>query len=228
MLVYIGQTRTRAFNALFNRLGIRAMHFSGRMDRPRVANWALDNGAFVRWRKGMEWDPSVFEKDLSSLSDLPSPDFVILPDLVAQGRASLAMSMEWFDRHPRPDWYLAVQDGMTPWDIPWACGLKGIFVGGTPEWKWESLPMWVRFAHRHGMPVHVGRISTPRKLIQARAMGADSGDSNQPLWTKDDMMRYLTAAFQETLWRGDFEGYGDDDPQPPQGEGNAQQGEGRE
>lgn len=202
MLVYIGQTRTREFNRLFNLLGIRAMHFSGRMDRPRVPHWALDNGAFVNWRKGLEFNSAQFVKDLERLPTMPPPDFVILPDLVARGRESLLMSMEWFEKYPRSDWYLAVQDGMTPWDIPWSAGLKGIFVGGTPEWKWDSLPMWVRFAHRRGMPVHVGRISTPRKLIQARAMGADSGDSNQPLWTKDDMMRYLTAAFQGTLWRG--------------------------
>ena len=65
---------------------------------------------------------------------------------------------------------MAVQDGMTPDDVPSNCDV--IFVGGTDAWKMPSLPMWTANFPR----VHVGRINGYRGLWQCHEAGAESCD----------------------------------------------------
>jgi hypothetical protein len=54
----------------------------------------------------------------------------------------------------------------------------GVFVGGTPAWKWRTLDRWIEFAHDRGLPCHVGRVGKFRDIIRAREAGADSIDSS--------------------------------------------------
>lgn len=65
---------------------------------------------------------------------------------------------------------MAVQDGMTPDDVPQECDT--IFVGGTDRWKMRNLHMWTGNFPR----VHVGRINEYKGLWEAHKLGASSVD----------------------------------------------------
>ena len=90
-----------------------------------------------------------------------APRWVLVPDVVMDRAATLA---KWAEYAPVAARYggwplaIAVQDGMTPADIP--AEAQVIFVGGSTAWKWRSLPMW---AHT-GMRVHVGRVNEVERL----------------------------------------------------------------
>jgi hypothetical protein len=72
---------------------------------------------------------------------------------------------------------IAVQDGMTDIDLmPLVNDKVGIFVGGSTEWKIESLPMWGRVAKSTGCYLHVGRVNSARRIRLCAMSGADSVD----------------------------------------------------
>jgi len=58
-------------------------------------------------------------------------------------------------------------------------------------WKLRSAREWVRLAHRHGIKAHVGRVGTERRVAWARRIGADSIDSCLPLWSEENLERFL-------------------------------------
>jgi len=90
--------------------------------------------------------------------------------------------------------YLAVQDGMAAADVRAAiAGFGGIFVGGTLSWKLQTGASWVRLAHELGLPCHVGRVGTARRVRWARRIGADSIDSCLPLWSKEQLAGFVSA-----------------------------------
>ena len=79
--------------------------------------YAIDNGAWSAFNQGKPFDAHKFRKILAwSATQEISPDWVVLPDIVAGGLESLEFSMCWLDEvseyTTRP--LLAVQDGMTP------------------------------------------------------------------------------------------------------------------
>lgn len=128
------------------------------------------------------------------VSALPSaPDFLVLPDIVGGGLASLELSLSWLPRLSgvAPP-YLAVQDGMPEEAVSRSCaGITGIFVGGTLQWKLRTAAAWVALAHRLEMRCHIGRVGTVDRLRWARRIGADSIDSSLPLWSRENMDRFL-------------------------------------
>jgi hypothetical protein len=103
-------------------------------------------------------------------------DFVVVPDRVGAGLESLEFSLMWKNRLIGCRLALAVQDGMTPDDIN-ADDWDYIFVGGTPEWKWQTVEDWVKFAHDHDLRCHVGQVGTLSRMEYCRLIGVDSIDS---------------------------------------------------
>ena len=108
-----------------------------------------------------------------------SADWLVLPDIVCGGLASLELSMSWLselaDACPK---LIAVQDGMEPGHIEPLLrdGVAGIFVGGSTEWKIASLPTWGAMKRRTGCHLHVGRVNTRRRIRLCGTVGADSFD----------------------------------------------------
>jgi len=131
--------------------------------------------------------------------DADPPDFIVCPDLVASGRASLEFSLRWRERCEslRPDrrYYLVVQDGMTVADVSAVLqpDFAGIFVGGTVPWKFRTARAWIRLAHERGLPVHVGRCGTADKAVWCHVHGVDSFDSSQPLWGEGPKQRFYVG-----------------------------------
>lgn len=197
MKFYVGQTSDRLFCEKMVELGIGECVVPGKLP-PRRYPWFFDCGTYGPWFRGEEWDAMLFERSLKVIEELKIlPDFVVCPDLIAQGNDSLKHSVYWLPRvHRVAPVYLAVQDGMDPFDVrPLLRSeqFSGVFVGGTKRWKWSTLGQWVRTAHSQGVPCHVGRAASPRQIRWATSAGADSIDGNQPLWSRPHFHRFQLA-----------------------------------
>lgn len=145
------------------------------MSKTKLRKWmpfALDNDAFTAWTSGNPWDEAAWRKMLVDvkLSGL-SPLWVLVPDVVTDREATLANWERYAPVAASYGWPLAfaVQDGMTPADLPPDCV---IFVGGSTDWKWQSLPTWTAT----GRAVHVGRVNELAKLHVCERLGVRSVD----------------------------------------------------
>lgn len=199
---YVGQTRSAALIAELATHGIGECFVRGESCwPPRRRPWFYDNGAFGDWRSGRPFDAKAFESDLAIIREGSAgrPDFIVCPDLVAGGTASLEFSLGWLPKLrslcPGQRVYLAVQDGMVEANLPKGLGsyFNGVFVGGTAPWKLETGPRWVRLAHRNALPCHIGRVGTGERVRWARLIGADSLDSALPLWGADNLRVFLDS-----------------------------------
>lgn len=194
-MVYVGQTRSAKLVRRLWELGIGECTARGELP-PRRHPWFYDNGAFGDWKAGRAFDEAQFVADVEAIERSgDAPRWLVLPDLVARGLDSLAESAHWVPRlAPVAPLYLAVQDGMATADIePLASQLAGLFVGGTLEWKIATGAAWVRAAHAHGLACHIGRVGTEDRIAWARRIGADSIDSSLPLWSEENLTRFLRA-----------------------------------
>ena len=205
MRVYTGQTRSRRAIGVCDRLGLGECVNRGELPPRRMSHgWFLDCGAFVDWRANRPFNLARWHRDLRYVAYrieagvLPAPDFVVVPDIVGDGAASLARSLEMVDWVP-PELavrYLVVQEGMTSMQVAEALPhFGGLFVGGASmAWKLGTAPEWIALAHAHDRQCHIGRIGTLARLELARQLGADSVDSCQPLWNLDRLEAFGLAA----------------------------------
>lgn len=143
----------------------------------------LDNGCFTAYKNNQAWDENAFYDYLRTFAPY-KPDFIVVPDIVAGGMASLDFSMKHLNRIPKPR-YVAVQDGM--WSncihkmlLEDNSLFEGIFVGGTVPWKMSTAKMWCDTAHLHGLKCHIGRIGTFQGYALCESWGADSVDGTNP------------------------------------------------
>jgi len=166
--------------------------------------WALDNGAFANWKQKKPFDGVKYERTIRE--KLPksdtSPDFITLPDMVSQGEQSLRFSMEWRERladlnYP---WFFIVQDGMSLDDVESIIpDVDGLFVGGTLKWKLKTGSSWVKLAHSHDLPCHIGRVSTRRRILWSVRIGCDSIDSTAFARNKDGFRQLEGLHTQEMI-----------------------------
>jgi hypothetical protein len=140
--------------------------------------YALDNGAWYAFANKLPFDGESFLAAFDKLGQ--GADFVVLPDIVAGGERSLEFSMNWSYRLDRScPQLLAVQDGMTAHMVsPLVGSDRGIFVGGTDEFKETSLPIWSQLARERQCYLHVGRVNTARRVALCNAANADSFDGS--------------------------------------------------
>lgn len=138
--------------------------------------------------------------DFPDRAPVPPPSFIVVPDMVAAGAASLAFSAYWRSEiDERIPAYVAVQNGMTEDEVSAAIDEQrygGVFVGGDTPWKLETGAAWVRFAHARGLPCHIGRCGPPDRVLWAGNIGADSIDSSLPLRHKCHLDGFLAALRQ--------------------------------
>lgn len=192
MKVYSGETRAIRHRDMLWREGLGVM--TTKKARCPGPYWALDNGAFSCYRRGVPFDEGAFLDTLAWHRERPhpAPDFLVVPDIVAGGAESLAFSLAWLDRLPR-GWtrlYLAVQDGMEREEVEAVLDrFDGIFVGGTRDWKRATAADWVALAHAHGLPCHVARVYQGHDVQWALSIGADSIDSTG--WARRDAFHHL-------------------------------------
>ncbi len=201
MRVYLGQTRSVELISRLAAFGFGECTQPRELP-PRRCPWFLDNGAYGAYKRGRGFDSEAFALSLRRVADQASPpDFVVCPDEVGGGLASLEFSLSWLDtcRRTLPGHtpvYLVTQNGMSIGDVGGVMGeFDGIFVGGSPKtnWKVRTGQSWVEFAHTSGKPCHIGRAGTGRKVAWARRIEADSLDSSLPLWANGNLEVFIRA-----------------------------------
>lgn len=192
--VMLGECDNRRIVEILRERGWGRMWVHRRIKLLPGERWGFDNGAFGHWKRGEEFDADAYLRRLDRALGLGvDPELAVVPDLPARGLDSLAFSLDWLDRLPAWPWYLAVQDGMTADDVrPHLGRFAGLFLGGSTRFK-TTAPEWCKFAHVAGLRFHYARCSTRRRLWYAQAIGADSLDTTQPLWTKALMADWLEA-----------------------------------
>ena len=195
MKIYQGNSGSKKNIERGVRDGVGAMLCAAWRDPSPFPYYALDNGAYSAWSNGKAWDSDHFEDLLRRYLRAPvQPDFVVCPDKVAAGTESLQFSLSWLRYLPSgPRYYLAVQDGMSIEDVdPEVRKFSGLFVGGTMEWKLGTAQDWIRLAHKHQRPCHIGRIGPGRRILWAARIGADSIDSTT--WVQQDRWHHIQYA----------------------------------
>jgi len=202
MIAYIGQTRSHSLIEALTSLGYGEVVLPDSTWPPKRTPYFVDNWAFVAWRRGVEWPEAAFLKLVAKVAAHPvKPDFIVAPDRVAQGMASLVFSLKWAKRlDSLCPVYLAVQDGMTLEGVAENLHhFQGVFVGGTLGWKLKTAWKWVILAHALGMRCHIGRVGTKKRVRWAERIRADSIDSSLPLWSDENLDRFMDG-MNPTQW----------------------------
>lgn len=190
MIYYATYTTTRRNLAALAEAGIRVLLGPDQLEvglrgYPQ-ARFALDNGAWGAFTKGGAFDDGKFwrvlerwgERRRCAPTSCREPDWIVVPDIVAGGRASLDLSLRWlpYVRQYGPP-LLAVQDGIEPEDVEEYVGPRcGIFLGGSTEWKWANLGKWAALARTYRCHLHVGRVNSERGIRVCRSRGVTSAD----------------------------------------------------
>lgn len=207
MQVLLGSTRSRELLRRMKALGWGRL-FAGEVPTPSAGEpWALDNGVFSSWKSGEPWTDTAFVTGLNryerahSVAKMAPPLFAVLPDRVADP-SSLAFSLDWLERvgfQWDVPWYLVLQNGMTADRVRAALRanpqIAGLFLGGDDAFKLEARA-WCELAHGEGRRFHFARVSTVARLKEAHAIGADSCDTSQPLWSQQAWERFERAALE--------------------------------
>lgn len=135
--------------------------------------YALDNGAYSAFSKGIPFDALAYRKLLEwTLPQPVKPIWALVPDCVGNREETMRM---WHQYKPMVRGFgiplaFAVQDGMGMADVPSDASV--VFVGGSTQWKRDTAPLWCRAFPR----VHIGRVNTYRWLRYYEDCGAESCD----------------------------------------------------
>lgn len=147
------------------------LHTPDSIRKPKPVPYALDNAVYGAWANDREWNSGKYYKALD-FYDPAECRWTVVPDWIADKE----LTLERWRRHWRGikdrgyTLAFAVQDGMEPSDVPEKAEV--IFVGGSTEWKWKTMPIWCREFDR----VHAARVNTYRLLWMAHECGAESCD----------------------------------------------------
>lgn len=177
MICYASRTGTRRNLALLADAGWRLLITPLSAGGPGRFRYALDNGAWSAFQAGSPFDDAAFLRAVERYG--AGADWIVAPDIVAGGLASLELSLSWLPRLAGAGRLvlIAVQDGMGPADLAGVIAPNvGIFVGGTTSWKERSLPAWGALSRATGSWLHVGRVNSARRIALCAAAGAHSVD----------------------------------------------------
>lgn len=177
---YASRTGTRTTLAAMRVAGWSILISATGVWRSEGFPYALDNGAWTAYNSKQPWDAGRFRGLIDQLG--ADADWVVAPDIVAGGAASLRLTEAWLPylmERTRIS-LVAVQDGMTPADVEPLVypnlGRVGIFLGGSTDYKLASMSMWGACAAEWGCYFHVGRVNTARRIRACRYAGAHSFD----------------------------------------------------
>lgn len=197
----------------FSRTGTRR-----NLDAARAADWGIlvsaagvwrdegfaligaDNGQWAERDSTEPFKADRFLRFIDWLADRAA--WLVVPDIVCGGLASLDLSLSWMDRlrgHPSV-LLIAVQDGMTPAMIaPFLGPRVGLFVGGSTEWKEASMSTWGQLAADAGCYCHVGRVNSVRRIKLCAQAGVHSIDGTSVTRFADSLPPLDFAARQSDI-----------------------------
>ena len=201
MIAYASRTGTKRNLAALRAADWRLLVSARGVLRHEGFPYALDNGAWTAHTHDEPFDVPAFTKAVDLLGN--DADFVVIPDIVGGGIDSLRYSLSWLPRLrrlPGPQ-LLAVQDGMTPEDVRPYIGTRiGIAVGGTTEWKIETMRQWGALARESACWLHILRVNSARRIRLCQDAGATSFDGSGPSRFAKALPRLDNARRQMPLW----------------------------
>lgn len=205
MIAYASSTGTKRNRAALAAAGWRLFVTPETREKPGGFRYALDNGAWTAFATGRPWDEAGFLRLVDRLG--AGADFLVLPDIVAGGLASLDLSLSWAPRLAGAcPLLLAVQNGMDKAMIAPLVGPRlGLFVGGDTPWKEATMATWGRVARETGAYLHIGRVNSARRIALCAHAGADSFDGSSvsryavTLPRMDNARRQLQLALGDAL-----------------------------
>lgn len=167
---------------------------------PEGFRFAIDNGAWSAYNSGEPFSERGFCRLLESHG--AAADFAVVPDIVASP-VSLDFSLSWLPKmaHLRQP-LLAVQDGMSMNEVSAVLRSHpklGIFLGGTTEWKLDTMYQWGGVAAGLNRWYHVGRVNTARRIRLAHEAGARSIDGTSASRFSCTVPLLQSAAAQPSL-----------------------------
>lgn len=159
---------------------------------PSGVAWAADNGRFA--------SPALYTDELylAWLARHPSATclFATAPDVLGDHDATVELSLPMLPRIRDAGYRAAFvgQDGWREETTPWG-SLDVLFLGGTTAWKLGAASVAVEAAHRRGVPVHMGRVNSFKRLRLAAAIGCQSADGTrlrfEPTKNEGALLRWL-------------------------------------
>lgn len=172
--MYASRTGTRRNLAALRDAGWRLLVSARGVWRTEGFRYAIDNGAWTSHQNDEPFDVSAFVGVVDLLGC--GADWIALPDIVGGGLRSLDFSLQWIDRIPGRR-LIPVQDGMKSGDVrPFLSEAVGIFLGGTTDWKLQTMREWGRLSRSTGCHFHVGRVNSRRRIRMCIEAGAHSCD----------------------------------------------------
>jgi hypothetical protein len=168
---------------------------------PVGQNWAADNG---RYASPQDYTDAGF---LAWLRKMPAASclFATAPDVVGDAAATLALSAPMFGPIRAAGYRVALvaQDGLENLPVPWD-DFDALFIGGTTDWKLsEAVRGLCQEAKRRGKWVHMGRVNSLRRMVQAESFGCDSADGTMLRFDPNRDVQGWAAHVNErpSLWR---------------------------
>lgn len=222
MTGYASNTGTRRNLAALREAGWRLLLTP---ENPRMREglaYGIDNGAWGAFKNSTPFDEARFLSLIDAAG--AQADFIVVPDIVAGGYASLEFTLSWLPRLERfPRLLIAVQDGMAYQGIANLLSVRpglGIFLGGSTEWKLATIREWGRVAASGGWYYHVGRVNSARRVRLCAEAGAHSFDGTSCSRYACTLPLLDVTARQPSLWSpryqnggqvasGDYKGVGE-------------------
>jgi hypothetical protein len=164
--------------------------------------FAIDNGAWSCFQQKEPFDINGFNELVERHGG--AADFVVMPDVVGEGKKSLRESEQWlknrFTGVPKR-LLLAVQDGMTVDEVGAFIrhNQVGIFLGGSTDWKLATMYEWGCVAHALNCYYHVGRVNSLKRIRLCAEAGADSFDGTSATMYSCNVRKLDSARKQPSL-----------------------------
>jgi transposase InsO family protein len=164
---------------------------------PQQARFGADNGRFGRGWPGEDrwWAWLTTTIDRYSANHC---NFAVAPDEPMNAEATLRMSLPWLPRIRDlgvPAAFVA-QDGCEDGQIPWP-ELDTLFLGGSTTWKTGPGARHVaQEAAERGIPVHMGRVNSLRRLRLAAEFGCSTADGTCLAYGPDKNLPRLLSWLQ--------------------------------
>lgn len=204
MIAYASNTGTIRNLSVLKKHGWRIMTVPGDHNKlPEGFKYAIDNGAWIAHQNKLPFDADAFLELVDRRAG--AADFVVVPDIVCGGMDSLEFSVSWLSRlRMVRHLLLPLQDGMEASKVEsvlrtWPS--LGLFLGGSTEFKLNTMLAWGMVAHAFGRWYHVGRVNTARRIWMCEHAGADSFDGTSASRYSCNTPKLEDARRQQSLFR---------------------------
>ena len=144
--------------------------------------YAIDNGVYSYWRRGLPFDDEAFIKLLDQYAE--GADWIVIPDVVGDWWETARMFMLWYDRliPYRKHLLYVAQDGIEDRDYATVRGMTtrgvGVFIGGSTDWKLEHAGNIAKICRENNATCHVGRVNSARRTRMCWNWGVSSFDGS--------------------------------------------------